>query len=105
MDEELPVGLSSPARTADFLLTRQWRLARNPARHVGLKRVAGHHLSFAMTAFGAFERATLEAFRPGGDVSRYHPLLTVRATRTMDRQKLWIGPFRRRHDAETIAPS
>jgi hypothetical protein len=42
----------------------------------------------------------LETLGAGGEVCRYHPHLAVRAARTVDRQKLWIGFRHPRHDGE-----
>jgi len=74
------------------------RVAARPADCVGLKLIAGHEPGFGVAAARTFECAMLEALGAGGDVGRYHPHLAVRAARTVDRQKLWIGFRHPRHD-------
>jgi hypothetical protein len=74
------------------------RLAVRPAHGAGPKGIAGREPGFAVAAPRTFECAMLEAAGAGGDVGRYHPHLAVRAARTVDRQKLWIGSRHPRHD-------
>jgi hypothetical protein len=62
----------------------------DPPCGIGSKWVGCQHPGFGVTAFRAFESAMLEAFRPIRDRNRPHPRLTVRTSRTMDRQQLWI---------------
>ena len=68
------------------LLMRRLQLARDPASHIRLKRVAGQDPGFAVSAPAAFEGAVFEAFGPRCNGNRDHPRLTVRAARTVNRQ-------------------
>jgi hypothetical protein len=50
-----------------------------------------------MGALQALERAVFAAFRTIADSRGYHPHLTFGTTRTVDRQKLWVGFFPAAH--------
>jgi hypothetical protein len=50
-----------------------------------------------MGALQALERAVFEAFRTIADSRGYHPHLAFGTTRTVDRQKLWVGFFPAAH--------
>jgi len=76
------------------------QVAARPADGVSLKVIAGYDPGFGVAAARTFECAMLETLGAGGDVGRYHPDLAVRAARTVDRQKLWIGFRHPRHDGE-----
>jgi len=56
-----------------------------------------------MCALQTFEGAALEAFRPIRDGNRYHSRLAFGATRSVDRQQLWIGFFPAPHAGKNNA--
>jgi hypothetical protein len=85
---------------AGFPLTRRPQFARSPADRIRSKRIAGQDSGFSMSTHGAFEGAVLKAFRSRLNSNRYHPHLAGGATRTVDRQQLWIGFVHPRHDAK-----
>jgi hypothetical protein len=80
-----------------YPLLRRPQFAGNPAHRVGFERIAGDRFGLEMTALAAFEGMQFETFRAGRDGNRYHTRVTLRTTRTMDRQHLWIGLSRRGH--------
>jgi hypothetical protein len=57
-------------------------------------------LFFGVGALQTPERALLEAFRAIRDGIGYQPRLAMGATRTLDRQQLWIGLFPARHNGK-----
>jgi len=64
---------------------RRSRLAVRAARGIGPERVRDLDPGFGMGTFWAFVAAMLEALRPGRDRDCDHPLLALRATRTVGR--------------------
>jgi hypothetical protein len=66
------------------------KFARQPARGVGLERIAGDHFAVGVTALQALERAMFEALGTWRNGRCDHSHLALRAAGPTDRQKLWI---------------
>ena len=84
-------------------LFRRLEFASDPAGRAGFQRVRRQHQFIGMCALQTFEGAALEAFRPIRDGNRYHSRLAFGATRSVDRQQLWIGLFPAPHAGKNNA--
>jgi hypothetical protein len=78
------------------------QFAVSPTQGFCVHRVGCNYILLAMAAFGAFERAMLEAFRSLFRGRGYHSRLTFGAARMADRQKLWIRCFPHGHFSPTL---
>jgi len=101
---EPAVSDPKPAEAAFAVnLLRRPQFAPDPAGRAGSQRVRHQHQFIGMGALQTLECAALEAFRPIRDRNRYHSRLAFGTTRSVDRQKLWIGFSPAPHDGKNSA--